>query len=96
VASHSALCTKCKESFSIYICIQITQTYSKLSTLNRSNVSGKEAEAGKQSNMSGNPFAYCSASQILVHAGLLSNPLYTPSAERRGRAVLLDAGWLEM
>lgn len=40
---------------------------------------------------------YCSESQSLAHAGLLSNPLYTPSdAELRGRAVLLDDGWLEM
>lgn len=71
--------------------------YSQLSIQNWSNTSGKDAEAGKQANMSSNPFAYCSASQSLVHAGLLSNPLYTPSAvERRGRAVLLDAGWLEM
>lgn len=97
LASYSALCTKCKELFSVYICIQIPQTHSQFSMQNWSNASRKGAEAGKQANTSSSPFAYCSTTQSLAYAGLPSNPLYTPSGvERRGRAVLLDAGWLAM
>lgn len=63
----------------------------------RSNTSGKGAEAGKQANMSSSPLSCCSSSHSLAHTGLLSNPLYSPSAvEPRGRDVLLAAGWLEM
>lgn len=97
VALCSALCIKHKASFLTYVCIRITQTHRQFSIQNWNNTSGKDAEAGKQANTSSNPCPYCSASQSLVHTGLLSNPLYTPSVvECRERAVLLDPGWLEM